>query len=65
MGWNSWDSYGTTVTETQVKANADAMARDDIRFPVLATRSHDGGSAVSFERLLERLPVALLVREES
>ena len=28
MGWNSWDSYGTTVTETQVKANADAMARD-------------------------------------
>lgn len=28
MGWNSWDSYGTTVTETQVKANADVMARD-------------------------------------
>ena len=28
MGWNSWDSYGTTVTEAQVKANADAMARD-------------------------------------
>src|SRR5438067_12961758 len=28
MGWNSWDSYGTTVTETQVKANADAMSRD-------------------------------------
>jgi alpha-galactosidase len=26
MGWNSWDSYGTTVTEAQVKANADAMA---------------------------------------
>ena len=26
MGWNSWDAYGTTVTETQVKANADAMA---------------------------------------
>ena len=28
MGWNSWDSYGTTVTESEVKANADAMARD-------------------------------------
>ena len=28
MGWNSWDSYGTTVTEAQVKANADAMAHD-------------------------------------
>ncbi len=27
MGWNSWDSYGTTVREEQVKANADAMAR--------------------------------------
>ena len=25
MGWNSWDSYGTTVTEKEVKANADAM----------------------------------------
>lgn len=28
MGWNSWDSYGTSVTEEQVKANADVMARD-------------------------------------
>lgn len=27
MGWNSWDSYGTTVTEAEVKANADYMAR--------------------------------------
>ncbi|HEX6805401.1 MAG TPA: glycoside hydrolase family 27 protein [Terriglobales bacterium] len=27
MGWNSWDSYGTTVREDQVKANADVMAR--------------------------------------
>src|SRR5579872_5371293 len=26
MGWNSWDSYGTTVTEAEVKANADFMA---------------------------------------
>ena len=26
MGWNSWDAYGTTVSEAQVKANADWMA---------------------------------------
>jgi alpha-galactosidase len=26
MGWNSWDSYGTTIREGEVKANADAMA---------------------------------------
>ena len=28
MGWNSWDSYGTTVREEQVRAAADVMARD-------------------------------------
>jgi alpha-galactosidase len=28
MGWNSWDSYGTTVTEAEVKANAEYMARN-------------------------------------
>ncbi|WP_303310827.1 NPCBM/NEW2 domain-containing protein [Hymenobacter sp. BT730] len=27
MGWNSWDCYGPTVTEAEVKANADYMAR--------------------------------------
>jgi alpha-galactosidase len=27
MGWNSWDSYGTTVNELQVKANARWMAQ--------------------------------------
>ncbi len=27
MGWNSWDSYGTTVNEAEVKANADWMAK--------------------------------------
>ena len=26
MGWNSWDSYGTTVTEDEVLANADVLA---------------------------------------
>src|SRR5947209_8656897 len=28
MGWNSWDAYGTTITEPEVKANADYMARN-------------------------------------
>jgi len=27
MGWNSWDCYGTAVTEAEVKANADRMAQ--------------------------------------
>lgn len=28
MGWNSWDSYGRALTETQFKANADWMAKN-------------------------------------
>ncbi|MGO9482611.1 MAG: NPCBM/NEW2 domain-containing protein [Candidatus Kryptoniota bacterium] len=32
MGWNSWDCYGTTVTEQEVKANADYMADHLKRF---------------------------------
>jgi alpha-galactosidase len=27
LGWNSWDCFGTTLTEQQVKEQADAMAR--------------------------------------
>ena len=27
MGWNSWDSYGPSVTEREVKANADYIAK--------------------------------------
>lgn len=27
MGWNSWDAYGTTVTEDEVRANAEYMAK--------------------------------------
>jgi hypothetical protein len=26
MGWNSWDSFATTITETQTRAEADYMA---------------------------------------
>src|SRR5215212_9476188 len=32
MGWNSWDCYGPTVTEAEVKANAAYMARHMKRF---------------------------------
>lgn len=28
MGWNSWDSYGASVTEAEVKGNADYMAKN-------------------------------------
>src|SRR6266699_6460450 len=27
MGWNSWDAYGESVSETDIRANAQAMAR--------------------------------------
>lgn len=27
MGWNSWDCFGTTITEDQAKAQADAMKK--------------------------------------
>jgi alpha-galactosidase len=27
MGWNSWDSYGTTIKEAEVKANAQWLAQ--------------------------------------
>src|ERR1022692_332859 len=32
MGWNSWDSFGTGVTEAEVKANADYMASKLARY---------------------------------
>ncbi|WP_284640066.1 glycoside hydrolase family 27 protein [Paenibacillus silviterrae] len=28
MGWNSWDCYGASVTEEEVRANADYMAKE-------------------------------------
>ena len=28
MGWNSWDSYGRTITEADLRANADWMAKN-------------------------------------
>ncbi|HEX6180039.1 MAG TPA: glycoside hydrolase family 27 protein [Chitinophagaceae bacterium] len=32
MGWNSWDCFGPTVTEAEVRANADYMAKHLKRF---------------------------------
>lgn len=32
MGWNSWDCYGTSVREDEVKANADFMAANMARY---------------------------------
>jgi len=51
MGWNSWDCYGPTVVEQEVKDNADYMAEKlksygweyvvvDIRWFVENTKSH-------------------------
>jgi alpha-galactosidase len=51
MGWNSWDCYGPNVTEAEVKANADFMAKNlkqygwnyivvDIRWYVANDKSH-------------------------
>jgi len=51
MGWNSWDCYGPTVVESEVKANADYMAKHlqkagweyivvDIRWYVANDKAH-------------------------
>ena len=32
MGWNSWDCYGSTVEEHEVKANADYMVKNLKKF---------------------------------
>ena len=32
MGWNSWDAYGITVNEQEVRAVADYMAEHLLRY---------------------------------
>src|SRR5882757_1572389 len=32
MGWNSWDAYGSAVTEPEIRANAAAMAKNLKRY---------------------------------
>lgn len=28
MGWNSWDCYGASVTEEEIRGNAEYMAKN-------------------------------------
>ena len=69
MGWNSWDAYGTTVTESQVRANAEAMVRDflragyryvvvDIQWYQPTAQGHDykAGAALSMDEYGRLLP---------
>ncbi|HWR14493.1 MAG TPA: glycoside hydrolase family 27 protein [Terriglobales bacterium] len=32
MGWNSWDSFGRTITESEVRATAEVMAKELKRY---------------------------------
>ncbi|MBV9226273.1 MAG: alpha-galactosidase, partial [Acidobacteriaceae bacterium] len=32
MGWNSWDSYGLSVTQDEFKANAEYLAKNLLRY---------------------------------
>jgi hypothetical protein len=63
MGWNSWDSYGTTVGEVQVKANADWMAAHlkqhgwqyiVVDMEWFVTNPTPAGNAVNFNYSLDR-----------
>ncbi len=69
MGWNSWDSYGTTVTEGEVEANADAMAEKlkshgwqyitvDIQWYQPTAEGHDykAGAALTMDQYGRLLP---------
>lgn len=39
MGWNSWDCYGASVTEDEVRANAGYMAKYMKPFGLQAVRA--------------------------
>ena len=69
MGWNSWDSYGTTVREAEVKANADAMAEQlkpfgwqyltvDIQWyqPTAEGHGYQAGAALAMDEYGRLLP---------
>lgn len=70
MGWNSWDCYGTTVTESEVIANAQAMASRlspagwdhivvDIQWyePNARAGGYNDQARVLFDRFGRQLPV--------
>jgi len=69
MGWNSWDSFGTTVREAEVKANADAMAEKlkrygwqyvtvDIQWyqPTAEGHDYEAGAALTVDEYGRLLP---------
>lgn len=69
MGWNSWDSFGTAVTEAEVEANADAMAEKlepygwqyvtvDIQWyqPTAQGHAYEAGAALTMDAYGRLLP---------
>ncbi len=70
MGWNSWDCYGTTVTEAEVLDNATFMARHllphgwdtvvvDIQWyePGARAGGYNDNARIIFDRFGRQLPV--------
>ena len=71
MGWNSWDCYGTTVTEEEVLANADFMAEHllsygwdtvvvDIQWyePAARAGGYNHGAVLELDAFGRQLPAA-------
>jgi hypothetical protein len=69
MGWNSWDCYGTTVTEAEVLANAEFMAEHllphgwdtvvvDIQWyePAARAGGYNDGAALELDGFGRQLP---------
>jgi alpha-galactosidase len=69
MGWNSWDCFGTTLTEAQAKSQADAMAQQlkpygwtfftvDIQWYEGASQGHDykAGAPLTMDEFSRLLP---------
>ncbi len=69
MGWNSWDCFGTTLTEAQGREQADAMARQlkpsgwniftvDIQWYEPESRGHDykAGARLTMDEFSRLLP---------
>jgi len=58
MGWNSWDCYGAAVTEAQVKANADYMAKQlgPLRLAVHCSSIFSGPSRTRRKRVYRPRP---------
>ena len=69
MGWNSWDCYGTTVTEAEVLANARFLAEHllpvgwdtvvvDIAWydPTARAHGYNAGAPVRLDRFGRQLP---------